>query len=146
PGDVGESFAADARVLFTRSQLLGDSGWATMTTQQLLPDIETRRWLAANPDAARYGLESQIYWRGSAALRLAPNRMRRVPMLVGFDNSTLLPPTVRAGPGEDVLLSEAARCIHPGGWAVKLPFALPHLREAPRRQPRPADRLVLGPE
>ena len=29
--------------------------------------------------------------------------------------------------GLDVLLSEAARCIHPGGWAVKLPFALPHL-------------------
>ena len=146
PGDVGESFAADARVMFTRSQLLGDPGWATMTTQQLLLDIETRRWLAANPDAARCGLESQIYWRGCAALRLAPNRMQSVHMLVGFDNSALLPPTVRVGPGEDVLLSEAARCVHPGSWAVKLPFALPHLREAPRRQRRPADRLVLGPE
>jgi len=146
PGDVGESFAADARVMFTRSQLLGDPGWAAMTTQQLLLDIETRRWLAANPDAGRYGLESQVYWRGSAALRVAPNRMQSVHMLVGFDNSTMLPPTVRAGPGEDVLLSEAARCIHPGGWAVKLPFALPHLREAPRRQPLPTDRLVLGAE
>jgi hypothetical protein len=146
PVDAGNSFAADARVMFTRSQLLGDPAWATMTTQQLLLDIETRRWLAANPDAGRYGLESQIYWRGPAALRLAPNRMQSVHILVGFDNSALLPPTVRAGPGEDVLLSEAARCIHPASWAVKLPVALPHLREAPRRLPLPADRLVLGAE
>jgi hypothetical protein len=146
PGDVGECFAADARVMFTRSQLLGDPAWATMTTQQLLLDIETRRWLAAHPDAGRYGLESQIYWRGPAALRLAPNRMQSVHILVGFDNSSLLPPTIRAGPGEDVLLSEAARCIHPESWAVKLPFAVLHLREAPRRQPLPADPVVLGPE
>jgi len=144
--DVGECFAADARVMFTRSQLLGDPGWATMTTQQLLPDVETRRWLAAHPDAARYALRSQIYWRGATALRLAPNRMQTVHMLVGFDNSCLLPPTIRAGQGEDVLLSEVARCIHPGSWAVKLPFALPHLREAPRRQPLPTDAVVLGPE
>jgi hypothetical protein len=145
-GDVSECFAADARVMFTRSQLLGDPGWATITTQQLLLDVETRRWLAAHPDAARYALRSQIYWRGAAALRLAPNRMQSVHMLVGFDNSRLLPPTIRAGQGEDVLLSEVARCIHPGSWAVKLPFALPHLREAPRRQPLPTDTVVLGPE
>ena len=145
-GDVGECFAADARVMFTRSQLLGDPGWATMTTQQLLPDVESRRWLAAHPDAARYALESQIYWRGAAALRLAPNRMQSVHMLVGFDNSCLLPPTIRAGQGEDVLLSEVARCIYPGSWAVKLPFALPHLREAPRRRALPTDTVVLGPE
>jgi hypothetical protein len=144
--DLGECFAAEARVMFTRSQLLGDPGWATMTTQQLLLDGETRRWLAQHPEAARYGLQSEFYWRGTGALRLAPNRIQSVHMLVGFDNGCLLPPTIRAGEGEDVLLSEAVRCTHPASWAVKLPFALPHLRETPRRRALPADPLVLVPE
>ena len=146
PGDSIPCFAANARVLFTRSQLIGDPGWDALTTQRLVPDAETRRWLAANPGAARYAFDSLIYWRGTSALRLVPNRMQTVNMLVGLDASQLMPPTIRAGRGQDVLRNEVSRCIHPTGWAVKLPFALPHLRATARPLLEPRDLVALGPE
>ena len=146
PTDSVPCFAADACVLFTRSQLIGDPGWDALTTQQLVPDEETRRWLATHPDAARYAFESQIYWRGASTLRLVPNRMQTVNMLVGCDTSQLLPPTIRAGRGQDVLRNEVSRCVHPAGWAVKLPFALPHLRSTPRPPLDPRAMVALGPE
>jgi hypothetical protein len=67
-------------------------------------------------------------------------------MLVGVDNSRMIPPTIRAGRGQDVLLNEVSRCLHPASWAVKLPFALPHIRPTPRRKLLPDDPIMLGPE
>jgi len=145
-GDTVQCFADDARVLFTRSQLVGDPGVDGLATEHLVPAAETRRWLAANPDAARNAFDSPIYARSGPALRLTPNRMQTVNMLVGLDNSRMLPPTIRAGRGQDVLFSEVSRSVYPAGWAVKLPFALPHLRSKPRRQLRPEDPIALGPE
>jgi len=143
PAELGTSFAPRARVIFTSNHVLGDPGWGTFERQQLNLAPETRRWLAAHPDAARYAFESQIHCRGPVALRLAPHRSLSTTTVTGFDNTLLLPPTIRAGRGGDPLLGAAARSIHPEGWAVVLPFALPHLREARRQWLTPADTLAL---
>jgi hypothetical protein len=143
PADLGASFAPGARVIFTSNDVLGDPGWATFQRQQLNLAPETRRWLAAHPDAVRYAFESQIYWRGPEALRLAPQRSLNTTTVSGFDNTLLLPPTIRVGREGDTLLSAAARGIHPEGWSVVLPFALPHLRDARRQWLTPTDTLAL---
>jgi hypothetical protein len=143
PADVGASFAPGARVLFTRNHVLGDPGWSTFASQQINLGSETRRWLAAHPGAARYAFKSQIHWRGPLALRLAPHRTLSTTTVTGIDNTALMPPTVRAARGSDTLLGEAARCIHPEGWMVDLPFALPHMRAGRRQWLTPADTFVL---
>ena len=106
---------------------------------------ETRRWLAANPHAARYPLESQIHCRGRVALRVAPHQtFGSTTTLTRLDNSLLLPPTARSARGEDILL-ERLRLVHPSRWQAELPFALPHLRDAPRDWLRPDAKLALSP-
>ena len=142
PAELGTSFAPRARVIFTWNHVLGDPGWDTFESQQLNIAPETRRWLAAHPDAARYAFESQIQCRGPVALRLAPQQSLSTTTITGFDNTLLLPPTIRAGRGGDPLLGAAAHCIHPEGWAVELPFALPHLRQGRRQWLTPAGTLV----
>jgi hypothetical protein len=142
PAELGTSFAPNARVIFTWNHVLGDPGWDTFESQQLNLEPETRRWLAAHPDAARYAFESQIHCRGPVALRLAPQQSLLTTTVTGFDNTLLIPPTIRAGRGGDPLLGAAAHCIHPEGWAVVLPFALPHLREERRQWLTPTDTLV----
>jgi hypothetical protein len=144
PGDAAARFAPDARVVFTRNHLLGDPGWAAFAAQQLVLSDETRVWLAANPDAVRYAFESQIHWRGQVGLRMAP-RMLSTTTLKGIDNSRLMPPTLRAAAGEDIVFGEAACCVYPNGWTVDLPFALPHLRTKRRQWLTPRDKLVLEP-
>ena len=91
-----------------------------------------------------YAFESQIHWRGQLGLQLAP-RVLSTSMLKGIDNSRLMPPTLRAAPGEDIVFGEAAGCIYPNGWTVDLPFALPHLRSERRRWLTPRDPLVPDP-
>jgi len=145
PPSCGASFAADARILFTRNQVLGDPGWAKFASALLVLAPETRRWLGANSHAARYPFESQIHWRGRVALRVAPHQTLSTTTLTGFDNSVLLPPTARSTRGEDVLLGAVARCVHPSGWQAELPFALPHLRDAPRDWLRPDGKLAFEP-
>ena len=143
-GEAAAHFAPDARVLFTGNQLLGDPGWVAFAAQQLVLSDETRAWLAANPDAARYAFDSQIHWRGQIGTRMAP-RMLSTSMLKGIDNSRLMPPTLRAAAGEDIVFGEAACCVHPNGWTIDLPFALPHLRTKRRQWLTPGDKLVLDP-
>jgi len=145
PADLGGSFAPGARVIFTNNHVLGDPGWGTFERQQLNIAPETRSWLAAHPDAARYAFDSQIQCRGPVALRLAPHRSVSTMTITGFDDTLLMPPTIRAGRGTDTLLSTTALGIHPEGWTVVLPFALPHLREARRQWLTPADSLALRP-
>lgn len=145
PVHCGASFASDARVLFTRNQVLGDPGWDKFASSMLMLAPETRRWLAAQPDAARYALESQVHWRGRAALRIAPHQTLSTTTLTGVDNSVLMPPTERSGRDVDLLLGEVARCVHPSAWHVELPFALPHLRQARRAWLRPEQKLILPP-
>ena len=143
PAELGTSFASRARVIFTSNHVLGDPGWGTFERQQLNIAPETRRWLAAHPDAARYAFESQIHCRGPVALRLAPHRSLSTMTVTGFDNTLLIPPTIRAGRGTDTLLSATALGIHPEGWAAVLPFALPHLRQGRRQWLAPTDTLAL---
>jgi hypothetical protein len=145
PPACGAAFAADARVLFTRNHVLGDPGWAKFASALLVLGAETQQWLAAHPDAARYAFESQVHWRGRVALRIAPHQTLSATTLSGFDNSRLLPPTKRSTRGGDQLLGEAARCVYPSGWQAELPFALPHLRDAPRQWLRPDEQLALEP-
>ncbi len=144
PADAAARFSPDARVVLTRNHLLGDPGWAAFAAQQLVLSAETHAWLAANPDAVRYAFDSQIHWRGQTGLCMAP-RMLSTSTLKGIDNSRLLPPTLRAAAGEDIVFGEAAGCTHPNGWTVELPFALPHLRTKRRQWLTPHDRLVLDP-
>ena len=75
---------------------------------------------------------------------MAP-RMLSTSTLKGIDNSRLMPPTLRAAAGEDIVFGEAACCVHPKGWTVDLPFALPHLRTKRRQWLMPGDKLVLDP-
>ena len=137
-------FAPDARVVFTRNGLVGDPGWAAFAAHQLALGDETRAWLAANPDAVRYAFESQVHWRGQLGLVLAP-RVLSTSTLKGIDNSRPMPPTLRAAAGEDIVFGEAAGCVYPNGWAVDLPFALPHLRSERRQWLTPQDPLVPDP-
>jgi len=142
--DAGTRFAPDSRIVFTRNGQLGDPGWAAFAAQQLVLGGQTRAWLAANPDAVRHAFESQIHWRGQLGLQLAP-RVLSTSMLKGIDNSRLMPPTLRAAPGEDIVFGEAAGCIYPNGCTVDLPFALPHLRSERRRWLTPRDPLLPDP-
>ena len=145
PATCAASFAADARVLFTRNQVLGDPGWDKFAASLLMLAPETRRWLAARPEAARYPFESQVHWRGRAALRVAPHQVLSTTTLTGLNNSVLMPATVRHGRDADVVLGEAGRCVYPSAWHVELPFALPHLRDARREWLRPEQTVSLSP-
>jgi len=145
PPPCDASFAADARILFTRNHVLGDPGWAKFASALLVLAPETRQWLAAHPNAARYPFESQVQWRGRVALRIAPHQTLSATTLSGFDASVLLPPTKRSTRGGDQLLGEAARCVYPSGWQAELPFALPHLRDAAREWLQPGEKLALEP-
>ncbi len=145
PPPCGASFAADARILFTRNHVLGDPGWARFASPLLVLAPATRHWLAAHPEAARYAFASPAHWRGRLALRVAPHQTLSTTTLTGFDNTVLLPPTERCTREADVLLGEAARCVYPAGWQAELPFALPHLRDAARQWLQPDEVLVLGP-
>ena len=142
--EAAARFAPDSRVVFTRNGQLGDPGWAAFAAQQLVLGDQTRAWLAANPDAVRYAFVSQIQWRGQLGLGLAP-RVLSTSMLKGIDNSRLMPPTLRAAAGEDIVFGAAANCVYPSGWTVDLPFALPHLRSERRRWLTPRDPLVPDP-
>ena len=133
-----------AAIVFTRNGLLGDPGWAAFSAQQLVLSAETRAWLAGHPDAVRYAFDSQIHWRGQNGVCMLP-RMLATSTLKGIDNSRLMPPTLRAAAGEDIVFGEAAGCVHPNGWTVDLPFALPHLRANRRQWLTPRDRHVLDP-
>ena len=137
-------FAPDARVCLTRTGLLGDPGWAAFAAQQLVLSDETRQWLAANADAARYAFESQIQWRGWLRTGLVP-RVLPSSTLLGVDNSRLMPPTLRSAAGEDIVFGEAVASIYPNAWTVNLPFALPHLRAQRRQWLTPRDGLVGDP-
>jgi hypothetical protein len=143
-GEAAARFAPGAQVICTRSGLLGDPGWAAFSAQQLVPSEETREWLAANADAVRYAFESQIQWRGRLCTGLVP-RVLPSSMLLGVDNSRLLPPTLRAAAGEDIVFGEAAACVHPSAWSVNLPFAMPHVRAQRRRWLTPRDGLAGDP-
>jgi hypothetical protein len=72
-------------------------------------------------------------------------RMLSTSTLKGIDNSRLMPPTLRAAAGEDIVFGEAAGCVHPNGWTVDLPFALAHLRANRRQWLTPRDKHVLDP-
>jgi hypothetical protein len=144
PGDAAARFAPDARVVFTRNGLLGDPGWAAFSAQQLVLSAETRAWLAVHPDAVPYAFDSQIHWRGQLGVCMEPRMLATSP-LHGTDNSRLMPPTLRASAGEDIVFGEAVCCVHPNGWTVDLPFALPHLRAKRRQWLTPRDKLVLDP-
>jgi hypothetical protein len=145
PPPLGSHFVPQARVVFTGTHVLGDPGWGTFSGQQLAVGRETRQWLAAHPEAARYAFESQIHWRGRPALHLVPQAGLSTTTLTGIDNSVLIPPALRAGRAVDTLIGEITRCIHPAGWEAILPFALPHVREARRKWLTPADTYVLRP-
>jgi hypothetical protein len=142
--EAAARFAPDAHVAFTRTGLLGDPGWVAFSAQQLALSEETRQWLAGNTDAVRYAFESQIQWRGRLSTGLVP-RVLPSSTLLGVDNSRMMPPTLRAAAGEDIVFGEAVACTHPNGWTVNLPFALPHLRAQRRRWLTPRDRLVGDP-
>jgi hypothetical protein len=143
-GGSAARFAPDARVTFTRTGLLGDPGWAAFSAQQVVLSEDTRQWLAANTDAVRYAFESQIQWRGRLGTGLVPAVLPSSTLL-GVDNSRLMPPTLRAAAGEDIVFAEAVDCIYPNGWTVNLPFALPHLRAQRRQWLTPRDTLVGDP-
>jgi hypothetical protein len=145
PATTGAAFAVDARVLFTRNQVLGDPGWDRFASPLLRLEPATRRWLAAHPDAARYAFASQVHWRGQTAVTLSPHHALSTTTLTGVDNSVLMPPVERFTRDADVLLGAAAECVHPAAWAVDLPFALPHLRAARRSWLRPDEGYVLSP-
>jgi hypothetical protein len=142
-GDAADRFAPDARVLVTRSGLLGDPGWASFSAQRLLLAENTRTWLANHPDAVRYAFESQTHWRGPLSIGFVPRMLWSIFM--GLDNSRVVPPALRAAAGEDVVFAEAAACVHPHAWTIEFPFALPHLREQPRHWLTPRDKHVLEP-
>jgi hypothetical protein len=144
PPPCGTAFAADARILFTRNHVLGDPGWAKFASPLLVLAPQTRHWLAAHPEAAQCAFASPVHWRGRLGLRVAPHQTLSTTTLTGFDNSVLLPPTERCTREADVLLGEAARCVYPAAWQAELPFALPHLRDAPRQWLRPDETLTLG--
>jgi hypothetical protein len=143
-GEAAARFAPDARIAVTRTGLLGDPGWAAFSAQQLVLSEETRQWLAADPDAVRYAFESQIQWRGWLATGLVPQVLPSSTLL-GIDNSRLMPPTLRAAAGEDIVFGEAVACVYRNAWTVNLPFALPHLRTERRQWLTPRDSLVGDP-
>jgi hypothetical protein len=137
-GETAARFAPDARVLLTRSAVLGDPGWTKFSAQQLLLADETRAWLVAHPDAIRYAFESQTHWRGSVCTAIRAHMLWS--MFMGLDNTRLVPPTLRTGAGEDVVFAEAARCIYPRGWTVEVPFAFAHVRAQRRQWLAPRDK------
>ena len=146
PAACGAAFAADARVLFTRNHVLGDPGWAKFASAA----AGARRRKRSNgspPTPTPRATPSKARSTGAAgsALRIAPHQTLSATTLSGFDNSRLLPPTKRSTRGGDELLGEAARCVYPSGWQAELPFALPHLRDAPRQWLRPDEKLSLEP-
>src|SRR6185369_16354073 len=71
----------------------------------------------------------RINWRGQPRLRLATKRALTLTTLTGFDNSVMLPPTVRAHRNEDLLLGEMAQHVHRDSWLVDLPWGLSHWRD-----------------
>ena len=145
PASFGFAFAANARVLFTGTQVLGDPGWGTFSGQQLSIGPGTRRWLAANPAAAPLAFEKQIHWRGWPSLQLAPHLVLSMTTLSGIDDSVLIAPALRVGRATDTIVSEATRAAHPAGWRAVLPFALPHPRPGRRKWLTPADSYVIRP-
>jgi hypothetical protein len=128
PAMLAERFAPDARVLFTHNHACGDPGSSVLPLQLLALPRRSRQWLAANPRAAASAFTQRINWRGQTRLRLAPRRVLTLTTLAGIDNSRLMPPAARAHRSEDVLLGIVAQFMHPHGWIVDLPFALPHVR------------------
>jgi hypothetical protein len=145
PPPLGAHFAPQARVVFTGSHVLGDPGWGSFSSQQLIVARETLDWLAAQPEAVRYAFESQIHWRGRPALHLAPQAGLSTTTLSGFDDSVLIPPSLRAGRAMDTTIGEMTRSIHPTAWEAILPFALPHVRDTRRNWLNPEDDQVLRP-
>jgi hypothetical protein len=145
PPAFGTTFAAEARVVFTGTQVLGDPGWGTFSGQQLSIGPETRRWLAANPDAAPLAFDRQIHWRGWPRLQLAPHLVLSMTTLSGIDDSVLIAPALRVGRATDTIVSESTRAAHPAGWRAILPFALPHPRPGRRQWLTPADGYVMRP-
>jgi hypothetical protein len=145
PPPLGAHFAPEARVVFTGSHVVGDPGWGSFSSQQLIVGRETLDWLAAQPGAVRYAFESQIHWRGRPALHLAPQAGLSTTTLSGIDGSVLIPPALRTGRAMDTTIGEITRSIHPTAWEAILPFALPHVREARRNWLTPADAQELRP-
>jgi hypothetical protein len=144
PGPAEAYFETRARVLFTWNHVLGDPGWARFSGELLVIDSETRSWLAAHPGSARSAFENQVQWRGFTSLRLSPQESLITTTLSGLDDRVLLAPAFRIDGDADTLIGEAVRCVHPAAWVVSLPFALPHLRNAGRRYPTPADAVAFN--
>jgi hypothetical protein len=124
----GGRFIAGARIALTQNHALGDPGSALFPFHLLtLPDA-SRQHLLSDSRRKDLAFRDRINWRGQVGTRLTPNRTLTLTTLAGFDNGRILPPTVRSGRNEDLLLGEMTRVIDRGAWSLDLPWALPHWR------------------
>ena len=142
---LASRFAADARIIFTRSHSCGDPGSNALPLHLFSLPARSRQWLATNPEAAEHGFAERINWRGQAQLRLAPGWHMIVTTIAGFDNSRLLPPTTRGHRSTDLLLGAVTHWIHRTAWQVDLPFGLPHRREPTRQWLRASETVTSEP-
>lgn len=138
-------FASDARIIFTQSHACGDPGSTMLPLHLLSLPARSRRWLAANPNAAAHAFARRINWRGHSRLRLAPRRMLTLTTIAGLDNSRLLPPTARSHRSEDLLLGAVAQWMHRTAWQVDLPFGVRHRREPTKHWLRAGDPVAVEP-
>lgn len=127
--DDGVRFAIGATVRLTQNHAIGDPGSSLFPYHLLTLPRKSREWLERDPLWRDYVFRDRYNWRGQECMRLTPNRPLTFTTLAGLDNSSMLPPTVRAHRNEDLLLGAITRLIDPTAWLCDLPWALPHFRD-----------------
>ena len=109
--------------------MLGDPGSSLFPFHLLTLSGISQRHVLGDARRTAAAFRERINWRGQLRPRLTPNRPLTFTTLAGLDNGVFLPPTVRAGRNEDLLLGEMVRIVDRRAWSLDLPFALPHWRE-----------------
>lgn len=125
----------DSRVRVSVNGVLGDPG--TVHSLGLLhgPFDDLAR-LAAAGDRFAGLLRTGRVGRVAAAPTLSTDTALMTTTLTGIDARDLLPPTLPAGRGEDLVLGASIAFVHPGSLAIDLPFMLAHRPEEPARPER----------
>jgi hypothetical protein len=127
-GDDLLRVAADSTILFTQNGVFGDPGSSLYPLHLFELGQKAYARFASDPGHYRQYLRSRHNWRGRSRLRIAPRRLLTLTTLAGFDNRTLLPPTIPALRNEDLLLGEVAQLAHPRAVMLDFPWALLHFR------------------
>jgi hypothetical protein len=124
---------ADSTILFTQNGTFGDPGSSLYPLHLFELGEAAYARLTRDEEHYRQNLRTRHNWRGRSRLRIAAHRLLTLTTLTGFDNRSLLPPTIPSLRNEDHLLGAVAQLAYPRSVMLDFPWALPHFRVPPKQ-------------